>query len=44
MTCTERTYVALSEAMIRGVVLKCLDGLGAKVREDRALARLLDPR
>lgn len=39
--CSERTYVALSESMIRGVVLKCLGGLGAKVREDPALARLL---
>lgn len=39
--CSERTYVALSEPMIRGVVLKCLAGLGAKVREDPALARLL---
>jgi hypothetical protein len=40
-TCTDRTYVSLSESLIKGVVQACLANLGAKVREDRALEQLL---
>jgi hypothetical protein len=40
-TCTDRTYVSLSESLIKGVVQTCLGKLGATVREDRALEQLL---
>jgi hypothetical protein len=40
-SCTDRTYVALSESLIQSVVANCLEQLGTKVREDAALARRL---
>jgi hypothetical protein len=41
VTCTDRTYVSLSEALIGGVVSTCLANLGRQVREDRGLSQLL---
>ncbi|HTN50032.1 MAG TPA: hypothetical protein VMK32_11425 [Burkholderiaceae bacterium] len=43
VTCTDRTYISLSETLIKGVVSTCLANLGAKVREDRALGEAMDP-
>jgi hypothetical protein len=44
VTCTDRTYVSLSESLLRGVVSSCLANLATKVREDRGLSQLLAQR
>jgi hypothetical protein len=43
ITCTDRTYLGLSQSLVKGVVSACLSGLGTRIREDRALAQLLAP-
>jgi hypothetical protein len=40
-TCSERTYRMLNEAIVRGVVAACMARIGAQVRQDIALGRLL---
>lgn len=42
--CTDRTFDYPSEDLIRGVVQACLKTIGAKLRNDAALAALLDAR
>jgi hypothetical protein len=40
-TCTERTYLNPNAALVKEVLQACLANLGAKVREDPALERML---
>lgn len=40
-TCTDRTFLALSQPLLKGVLSACLTSLGTKIREDHAFAQLL---
>ena len=43
-TCTDRTYIFPSQDLIRNVVASCVGSIGAKVRQDAALARFIGGR